>query len=102
MTALERLVPDPGLVEIDVIDVEADPGAAWAHVRHGNLGGSALIRTLFALRALPSRLRGEPGDDSACASKTWPPPPSGPAFRSWSTTRRTRSSSAPSARSGGG
>ena len=65
MTALERLIPDPGLVEIDVIDVEAEPRAAWAHVCHGNLGGSALIRALFALRTLPSRLHGEPGDDGA-------------------------------------
>ncbi len=60
VTALERLVPNPGLVEIDVIDVEAEPRDAWAHVRHGNLGGSALIRALFALRTIPSRLRGEP------------------------------------------
>ncbi|MBJ7455957.1 MAG: hypothetical protein JHC74_07850 [Thermoleophilia bacterium] len=59
MTALARLLPEPALVEIDAIEVAAGPEVAWERVRHGDLGGSALIRALFALRTLPDRLRGE-------------------------------------------
>lgn len=59
MTALARLLPEPALVEIDAVEVAAAPEVAWERVRHGDLGGSALIRALFALRTLPGRLRGE-------------------------------------------
>ena len=62
MTALERLVPEPALVEVDAVDVDAAPDAAWERIRHGDLGDAGLIRALFALRALPGRLRGEEPD----------------------------------------
>ena len=62
VTALERLIPEPALVEIDAIDVATAPVATWERVRHGDLGGPPLIRALFALRTLPDRLRGEPGE----------------------------------------
>lgn len=62
MTALERLVPEPALIEVDAVDVAAAPDAAWERIRHGDLGDSGLIRALFTLRALPGRLRGEEPD----------------------------------------
>lgn len=58
MTALDRLVPLPRLLEIDHVDLSAPPERGWAAVRHGNLGRSPLVRALFALRAIPERLRG--------------------------------------------
>ena len=62
MTALGRLLPDAGLVEIDCIDVAAGPEQAWDRIRNGDLGGAGPIRALFAARTLPSRLRGERPD----------------------------------------
>ncbi len=62
MTALARLIPDPDLVELDAVDVAVAPEVAWERVRHGDLGDSAVIRALFALRGLPGRLRGEQAD----------------------------------------
>ena len=62
MTALERLVPHPDLVEVRAVDVAASPQEAWQRVRHGDLGGAPVMRGLFALRTLPGRLRGEPAD----------------------------------------
>src|SRR5436305_10082845 len=57
-TALDALITEPRLVEVDHVDVAAAPKVAWDHVRHGDLGGSPLIRALFAVRTLPSRLTG--------------------------------------------
>lgn len=62
MSALEGLIAEPALVEVDAIDVAAGPDAAWERIRHGDLGGPALIRALFALRTLPARLRGDEPD----------------------------------------
>ncbi|HSF14287.1 MAG TPA: hypothetical protein VLK65_01895 [Vicinamibacteria bacterium] len=58
MSALHNLIPEPDRVEIDRVDVAVDADRAWEVVRHGNLARSALIRALFALRTLPTRLRG--------------------------------------------
>ena len=58
MTALERLIPSPDLVEVHAVDVAAAPERAWERVRHGDLGEAAPVRALFALRTLPDRLRG--------------------------------------------
>lgn len=55
---LDRLIPFPDLVERDEIDVAASPEVAWERIRHGELGVSAPIRALFAIRTLPSRLTG--------------------------------------------
>lgn len=59
---LEHLVPLPRKVEIDVVDLAAPPAAVWDYVRHENLADSPLVRALFALRTLPSRLSGGPAE----------------------------------------
>ena len=58
MTALERLIPLPRLIEIDHVDLAAPPARVWQAVRHGSLGSSPFIKALFALRTLPARLAG--------------------------------------------
>ncbi|HXO43581.1 MAG TPA: hypothetical protein VN999_19185 [Thermoanaerobaculia bacterium] len=52
VTALDRLVPAPRLVEIDRLDLEAAPAKVWEYVRHGNLARSPVIRALFAVRTM--------------------------------------------------
>ncbi len=59
MTALDRFLPVPDLVELDHVDLALTPAEAWALLRHGDLArGSSLVRALFALRTLPSRIAG--------------------------------------------
>ncbi len=55
MTALDRLIPAPAMVEIDHVVVAAQPAEVWKRVRHADLASSPLIRALFAIRTLPSR-----------------------------------------------
>jgi hypothetical protein len=55
MTALDRLVPEPRLVEINRIDLAAPAARVWNRLRHGALGQSRLTRVLFAVRTLASR-----------------------------------------------
>jgi len=50
MTALDRLIPDARLRELDHVDVEATPERAWELVRHGDLARSLFIKALFAMR----------------------------------------------------
>jgi hypothetical protein len=59
MTALDRLLPAPRQQEIDHVDLAAPPERVWEIVRHANLARSPFVRALFALRTLPSRLRGD-------------------------------------------
>jgi hypothetical protein len=58
MTALDRVMPAPALVEVDEMDLGVPPVRAWEAIRHGNLAESALVRALFAVRTLPDRLVG--------------------------------------------
>jgi hypothetical protein len=58
MSALDRLIAAPRLVEIDRVDLSAPQARVWELVRHGDLARSPLIRALFAIRTLPSRLAG--------------------------------------------
>jgi hypothetical protein len=60
MTALDRVIPFPRLVEIDGVELAAPATRVWEIVRHGELAGSPLVRALFALRDLPARLSGKP------------------------------------------
>jgi hypothetical protein len=62
MTALDRLIPDPRLVEVAHVDLGAPAAQVWARVRHAALGYSPATRALFALRTLSDR-----GLDSAPA-----------------------------------
>src|SRR3982751_3984068 len=60
MTALDRLISEPQMVEVDRVDLAAAPAQVWEAVRHGDLGRSPLIRALFAIRTRssePTRLR---------------------------------------------
>src|SRR5438105_3443726 len=59
MVLLDRLIAAPRLVEIDRIDVGAPPNEVWELVRHGDLARSPIIRALFAVRELPSRVAGK-------------------------------------------
>jgi hypothetical protein len=59
MTALDQVVPAARLVEVDHVDVDAEPARAWADVRFGDLAASRVARALFALRTVADRLAGE-------------------------------------------
>jgi hypothetical protein len=59
MTLLERLIPDPGLVEVNEAMLDLPIERAWELVRHLDLGRSSVVRALFALRELPAWLRGD-------------------------------------------
>ena len=58
MTALDRIVPTPRLLETDGVDLAVPPAVAWELVRHADLGASPIIHALFAIRTLPGRLAG--------------------------------------------
>jgi hypothetical protein len=58
MSALDRLLPTPRLLEVDHVDLAASPETIWQLVRHGDIGHSAIARALFALREVPARLSG--------------------------------------------
>ena len=55
MTALDRLIPKPRLVEIDRVDLAAPAEAVWRRVRHASLAQSPTTRALFALRTVLER-----------------------------------------------
>lgn len=52
-------VPQPRLREVDHVDVGASPAEAYQAARHFDLSRSKLIGTLFQMRLIPARLRGE-------------------------------------------
>lgn len=55
MTALDRVLPAPQLVEVDHVDVAASPEEAWKLLRHADFGQrSPWVRALFAIRTLTS------------------------------------------------
>ena len=58
MTALDRILPTPRLLETDGVDLAVPPSVAWELVRHGDLGASPIVHALFAIRTLPGRLAG--------------------------------------------
>jgi hypothetical protein len=58
MTALDRLIPNPRLVDIDRVDLAAPAEAVWQRIRHANLAQSPATRALFALRTLLDRATG--------------------------------------------
>ena len=55
MSALDRLIADPRLVEIDRVDLAAPAEQVWRRVRHTALAQSPVARALFALRTLVDR-----------------------------------------------
>lgn len=58
MTALDRVIPVPSLVQIDAVDLAISPERAWQIVRRGDLGDSALVRALLGVRTLQDRMAG--------------------------------------------
>ncbi len=58
MSPLDELLPLPRKLEIDSVELAAAPAVVWEHVRNRDLADSGLVRALFALRTLPSRLIG--------------------------------------------
>lgn len=59
MSNLDRFIPEPRLREMDYVDVGVAPDLAHSVVRHFDFARSDLVRMLFSLRTVPSRLRGE-------------------------------------------
>jgi hypothetical protein len=79
MTALDRVLPTPRLVEVDRVDLALAPEDAWKLLRHEDLGRrSALIRALFAIRTLPSR---EPVEETRLAIDDLRSSPERPGFQ---------------------
>jgi hypothetical protein len=58
MVALDRVLPIPRKLELSSVDLALTPERAWAVVRHEDLARSSLVKALFALRTLPSRVTG--------------------------------------------
>ena len=59
MSVLDLLIPKPALLEIDRAGLAVDARRAWEAVRDLDLAQSALVRTLFAVRTIPDRLKGK-------------------------------------------
>lgn len=57
---LDRYLPDPRLREVNFVDVGVPPHEAYDAVRRFDLASLLPARALFALRAVPDRLRGRP------------------------------------------
>ena len=58
MTALQRLIPAPHLLELHRMDVAAPALDVWDEVRLGELSQPVTIRALFKLRTMASRKSG--------------------------------------------
>jgi hypothetical protein len=57
MAALDRLIPNPRLLEIDRLDVGGPAKRVWEALRHEDLPQSRTVRALFAIRTLVTRTR---------------------------------------------
>ncbi len=60
MGNIDDLISTPRLLEVSSVELAAPPEDVWQFVRHGDLGESPLVRALFAVRTLPSRLSAKP------------------------------------------
>ena len=59
MSVLDRLIPEPALVEIDRAELAVEAARAWHALRELDLAQSAVVRVLFGIRTLPDRLAGD-------------------------------------------
>lgn len=57
MSALDRIIPTPGLLENDEIVLALPIQEAWEVVRHADFGDQPIVHALFATRTLPGRLK---------------------------------------------
>jgi hypothetical protein len=62
MSALERHLPDPLIVEVDSVEIGRPPHEVYAYLRELPLQRSPIARFLFWLRALPDRVAGRAKD----------------------------------------
>jgi hypothetical protein len=58
MTALDRLIPNPRLVDIDRVDLAAPAQVVWQRIRYADLAQSLAARALFRLRTFLDRAGG--------------------------------------------
>ncbi len=58
MSHLDQVLPTPRKLELSSVELALRPEEAWQLVRHEDLARSSLVKALFALRTLPSRLTG--------------------------------------------
>jgi hypothetical protein len=58
VTALDRILPEPALVERHHVDIAAPAARVWQHARHLDLARIPWVRMLFALRTVPDRMAG--------------------------------------------
>jgi hypothetical protein len=58
VTALDRILPEPALVERHHVDIAAPAKHVWPYARQLDLARIPWVRMLFALRTLPDRLAG--------------------------------------------
>jgi hypothetical protein len=58
MSALDLVLPTPRKLELSSVELALPPEQAWNLVRHEDLARSLLVKALFALRTLPSRITG--------------------------------------------
>jgi hypothetical protein len=56
---LDSILPTPRKLELDAVELDAAPEDVWQYVRYADLAESDLVRALFAVRTLPSRLTGK-------------------------------------------
>lgn len=59
MSVLDLLIPKPALAESDCARLAVDAERAWQAARDLDLAQSPLVRTLFAVRTIPDRPKGE-------------------------------------------
>ena len=57
-TALDRVLPDARLLEVQSVEVDLPIEEAWNVARHLDLSRSRLVTALFAARTVPARLLG--------------------------------------------
>ena len=80
-SALDSILPTPRLVEVDSVDLGVPPEQAWELIRHSDLGRSPLVRALFAMRTLPSRLSGQEVEEMSLRLDDFESSPERPGFQ---------------------
>lgn len=81
MTALDRLIPNPRLLETDRVELAAPAVRVWERIRHRDLPHSRIVRALFALRTLVSRARTEDRTPAGVRFDTMTSSPRRPGFQ---------------------
>jgi hypothetical protein len=80
-SALDRLIPEPGLREVDSVELAMPAAEAWELVRHADIADSAVLHALFAIRTLPDRLRRRTPDPIVTGLDDFASTPERPGFQ---------------------